>query len=106
MNSAAAAAATAPGRTNVFSRFVESQAEGIPRTFWFLFVGSLVNRAGAFVVPFLAMYLRGDRGLSVGEVGLVVSMLGLGSAIASPLGGYLADRVGRRATMLVGLVFG
>lgn len=38
------------------------------------------------------------------EAGLVLSLLGLGSAVGQPVGGVLADRVGRRRTMVLGLV--
>jgi hypothetical protein len=30
---------------------------GLPRPFWVLFVGTLVNRVGGFVLVFLAIYL-------------------------------------------------
>jgi MFS family permease len=36
----------------------------------------------------------------------VASVYGAGAAVASPLGGYLADHVGRRATMAGALLFG
>jgi MFS family permease len=56
------------------------------------------------VFPFLTLYLTRERGLSPGEAGFVVSMFGLGSIASGPVGGTLADRWGRRPTMLVGLV--
>lgn len=76
---------------------------GLPRVFWYLWAGSLVNRLGAAVGPFLALYLRDERGASTAEAGLVLTAFGLGSAIAQPVGGVLADRVGRRPTMILGL---
>jgi MFS family permease len=75
---------------------------GFPRSFWFLWTGTIVNRAGSFVVPFLALYLTGDRDVSVAQAGVVLSLLGLGSAIGQTVGGVLADRVGRRRTMVLG----
>lgn len=81
-----------------------AQAGGLPRTFWYLWSGTLVNRLGSAVGPFLALYLTQERGFSAGRAGLVLTALGLGSAVAQPVGGVLADRVGRRATMLLGLV--
>ena len=66
----------------------------------------LVNRLGGFVVPFLALYLTRRRGFSVAEAGLVVTLFGLGSIGAGPVSGLLADRVGRRTTLLVSLVGG
>ena len=81
-----------------------AQAGGLPRTFWYLWSGTLVNRLGAAVGPFLALYLTDERGFSPSRAGLVLTALGLGSAVAQPVGGVLADRFGRRSTMLLGLV--
>lgn len=80
--------------------------DGLPRVFWILWGGVFINRVGTFVVPFLAVYLTEGRGLSVATAGLVASLYGLGSAVASQLGGALADHVGRRTTMLGGIALG
>jgi MFS family permease len=77
---------------------------GLPRPFWFIFAGTIVNRVGQFVQPFLALYLVRGRDLSVTTVGVVIACYGAGSLISQPLGGWLADRVGRRQTMVIGLV--
>ncbi len=77
---------------------------GLPPAFWYLFAGTLVNRVGSFITPFLALYLTGERDVSVAQAGLVLSLLGLGSAVGQPLGGVLADRIGRRRTMVLGLL--
>ena len=76
---------------------------GLPRPFWFLWAGTLVNRTGSFIVPFLALYLTGERGFSVAQAGLVLTVHGLGAAVSQPVGGVLADRLGRRRTMVLGL---
>jgi len=85
---------------------IRSTAGGLPRAFWTLWAGALVNRIGTFVVPFLALYLTERRGMPVSRAGLVVSLYGLGAAASAPVGGWLADRVGRRATMVGALAFG
>ena len=54
--------------------------------------------------PFLALYLVGGRNLSVTTAGVVVACFGAGSIVSQPLGGWLADRIGRRKTMVLGLV--
>jgi MFS family permease len=74
----------------------------MPSTYWILFASQVVNRMGGMVVPFLALYLAGE-GLTAGEVGAVVAGYGLGAVAGRPAGGLLADRLGRRATMLLGL---
>jgi MFS family permease len=76
-----------------------SSMAGLPRGFWYLWLGALVNRLGSFVVPFLALYLTGQRHFSVERAGLTVSLYGLGSFAAGPVGGVLADRLGRRTSL-------
>jgi MFS family permease len=76
-------------------------AGGLPRQFWFLWTGTLINRLGSFVVIFLAIYLTGERGFSQSQAGLVIGLYGVGGAIGTTVGGVLADRWGRRPTMLV-----
>jgi MFS family permease len=77
-----------------------------PRTYWYVWWGTLVNKLGGFVVPLLTIYLIKVRHVSVSEAGGVVSMYGIGSIGASLLGGYLADRIGRRFTLVVALFGG
>ncbi|MFO0583650.1 MAG: MFS transporter [Anaeromyxobacter sp.] len=79
---------------------------GLPRVYWTLWTGLLVNRLATFVVPFMSLYLTRERGLDAGEAGLVVSLWGLGAVAGNLLGGFLADRVGRRPTLAAGLVIG
>ncbi|GAA1970916.1 MDR family MFS transporter [Kitasatospora viridis] len=74
---------------------------GLPSAFWWLWTSTLVNKLGGFVVTFMALYLTAVRGYSTGYAGLVASLYGLGSAVASLTGGVLADRIGRRPTILV-----
>jgi MFS family permease len=73
---------------------------GLPATFWWLWAGTLVNRAGAFVLPFLAFYLTDELRLTPSFVGLVLGAFGLGSTVAALVGGVLADRLGRRPVLL------
>ena len=94
---AAGATTPLPGRR------LTRHLRGLPRPFWYLWAGTVFNRVGSFVVPFLALYLTGSRDVTVGQAGLVLSVLGLGSAVSQPVGGVLADRIGRRRTIVLGL---
>ena len=85
---------------------VRAIGAGLPRTYWVLWTGMLVNRAGCFVMPFLAVYLTQGRGFSPATAGAIASLYGAGAAVASALGGYLADHIGRRATMAGALLLG
>lgn len=78
----------------------------LPRLFWTLWVGVLVNRMGVVVVPFLGLYLTTQAGLSAEQAGVVVGAYGAGQIVASWLGGELADRVGRKRTIQLALFGG
>ena len=75
----------------------------LPRPFWYLVAGTFVNRIGFVVEPFLALYLSGPRRLAPATVGVVLACFGAGSFVSQIVGGYLADRVGRRATLVIGM---
>ena len=68
--------------------------------------GLIVNRLASFVIAFLSLYLVRDRGMPPAEAGRILALYGIGFTVAGPLGGLLADRVGRRATMILGLLCG
>jgi MFS family permease len=79
---------------------------GLPGVFWTIWWGLLVNRLASFVLPFLSIYLVRDRGFLPAEAGRVLALYGLGMTLAGPVGGLLADWIGRRATMAMALVLG
>ena len=72
----------------------------LPPAAWVLFGGTFVNRLGTFVMPFIVLYLTDpDRGFSVSQAGLALAMYGIGGVAAQFLGGWLADRIGRKNTI-------
>jgi MFS family permease len=91
-----------PLQLRSLSRNLPNEPFGLPRTFWVLWSGMLVNRLGGSVFFLLAVYLTHERGLSPELAGLVISLYAAGGTVAGPVGGVLADRVGRRATLLLG----
>lgn len=70
-----------------------------------LWFGTFVNRAGQFIVPFLSLYLV-SVGHSIAEAGLVAAHYGAGTVVAGFMGGLLADRWGRKKTMVMSLIAG
>ncbi|NEY35596.1 MFS transporter [Streptomyces sp. PRKS01-65] len=82
-------------------RAARETVSGLPREFWWLWTSTLVNRLGAFVATFMALYLTLDRGYSASYAGLVAALHGLGGVISSLGAGVMTDRFGRRPTLLV-----
>jgi len=85
--------ATSPIR-NVFHRF-EPQV-------WVMAAVQLVMATGfSICIPFLALHLYQDRGLSMTLVGLIILGAGLCSAVSQAFGGALSDRFGRRPILII-----
>lgn len=92
--------------STAFSSRLKALTTGLPQTFWLLWIGTLINRLGGFVVPFLMLYLTSQRDLPVAQAALVVSLFGAGSFTAALVGGELADRLGRRPVLLISFLVG
>ncbi|MER7947224.1 MFS transporter [Streptomyces sp. NPDC096079] len=75
----------------------------LPSVVWTIFAGTIVNRLGYLVTPFLVFFLA-SRGVTGGDTSYVLGALGAGNLIGPAVGGILADRIGRRPTMLIGLI--
>jgi MFS family permease len=82
-----------------------SSLKALPRPVWILFAGTFINKFGAFVVPFLAIYLT-RQGYSVGQAALAIGAYGVGNLVASILGGHMADKFGRRKTIVFSMFSG
>ncbi len=79
---------------------------GLSKPAWILALVILINRTGTMVLPFLSIYLREARGLTLEEVGIILSLFGAGSLVGSFLGGWLTDRVGSFAVQTGALIGG
>ncbi|MFF7415408.1 MFS transporter [Streptomyces lydicus] len=91
--STAAAAATRPQ-----TRAVACSRQW-PGAIWAALVGTFLIRAAGFAYPFLAYYLGGLR-LSRALVGAILAAFGFGWLAGQILSGWLADRIGRRFTLV------
>ena len=88
--------------SNPHSTSLIASLRALPRAAWILFAGTFINRFGSFVIPFLVLYLR-ERGFAERDTALALGAYGLGHLAASVLGGYLADRIGRRKTITISM---
>src|SRR5438045_7946998 len=77
----------------------------LPRGAWILFFGTFLNKFGAFVLPFLAIYMT-RLGFKATQAGMAIGAYGIGSLCAAFLGGTLADRIGRRKTIVLSMFSG
>jgi len=84
--------------------------KGLSKEVWFLALTTLINRAGAMVIPFLSLYLTKYLDFTLSQVGWIMTFYGLGSVLGVYLGGKLTDKIGYYKVMyfslfLTGLAF-
>jgi len=75
-----------------------------PRPVRLLVLGTLVNRIGSLIIPFLTLVLLRDFGLSEGQTARLMLAFGVGTLTSLVFGGVLTDRLGRRRTLLTSLL--
>ncbi|MCB0763986.1 MAG: MFS transporter [Flavobacteriales bacterium] len=85
-------------------RYYVDSFKGLSREVWILAGITFVNRAGSMVIPFLSLYLTADMGLSLEQVGWIMSCFGAGSVLGSWAGGRFTDRLGFYDVMIGSLV--
>jgi len=83
-------------------RALAADVRGLPRAAWVIYAGTFINRFGSFVLTFLVLVLT-RRGFSPAQAGLAAAAYGVGSLGAGIVGGQLADRIGRRGTIVLSM---
>src|SRR6516165_9660195 len=94
-----------PNPMNETHASLRENLRALPRGAWILFFGTFLNKFGTFVLPFLAIYLTG-LGYTTAQASMAIATYGIGTLAASLLGGYLADRLGRRKTIVLSVFSG
>ncbi|MEW7292589.1 MFS transporter [Aquimarina sp. 2304DJ70-9] len=77
---------------------------GLSKEIWWLALITLINRAGAMVIPFLSLYLTDNLNFTLEQVGWVMTSYGLGSFFGAWIGGKLSDRIGYYKVILGSLL--
>jgi predicted MFS family arabinose efflux permease len=81
-------------KKNIFQRF----SSGV----WLMMVLDIFVTIGfSIALPFLALYLHDERGISMSLVGTIFLVGGLCTAVSNIIGGMLSDRFGRRRLLLM-----
>jgi MFS family permease len=76
---------------------------GLPAPVRLLVTGSLINKVGTFIVPYLTLVLLREFHLSESEAAALFFAYGAGSIISILAGGWFTDRFGRRTTLMLSL---
>jgi len=88
----------------MFTKFKRSYKE-YPGTFKVLVLATFIDRMGYFLMfPFFSLYMTAHFNVGMIEVGILFSIFSAGNIIGGIIGGALADKYGRRAMILIGLI--
>lgn len=74
--------------------------KGLPKGIYVLCFGTLINRLGDFVVPFLSLYLTQKIGMSAWASGMIVTVSSIICIPSALIGGRVADMYGRKKIYL------
>ena len=88
----------------MFTKFKSSYNQ-YPGTFKVLVLATFIDRMGFFLMfPFFALYMTAHFNVGMIQVGILFTIFSAGNIIGGIMGGALADKYGRRAMILVGLI--
>ncbi len=73
----------------------------LPRNVLILFISTVINSAGSFVYPFLAMFLTIKLGMSEYFAGLMLTIVIIAEGLGRLIGGKLADLIGRKIIIII-----
>jgi MFS family permease len=90
--------------TSILER-IQNVLQDYPTPFWVLMTGTFIDRLGTnLIMPFLAIYVVQRFDAKITQVGLIYTLFAISSGVGNFLAGALADRFGRRFTLILGLV--
>src|SRR5689334_19827017 len=84
----------------------QAKADGSVRTLAAISVAHWVSHFHLFVLPMLFPYLKAQLGVGYIELGFALTVFGLVSGLTQAPIGYLADHIGARKVLLIGLCVG
>ncbi|MGO4886555.1 MFS transporter [Anaerobacillus sp. MEB173] len=84
-----------------------SEIMKLERSLFILMIGVLLSHLGTYmVIPILPIMLRIEAGLSLIQIGTVLAAIAISFQFGSIMGGFLADRIGRRFIIGLGALIG
>jgi len=88
----------------VFNK-LKIQYQSFPKSFRVLIFSTFIDRLGGGIIfPFLSLYVAQKFNVGMTEVGLIFGVWSASSLVGSMIGGALADKFGRKAVIIFGLL--
>ena len=84
---------------------IQNAYQDYPPPFWVLMTGTFIDRLGTnLIMPFLAIYVVQRFDAKITQGGIIFTIFAVSSGAGNFLAGALADKFGRRFTLILGLV--
>ena len=84
---------------------LKKQYQSFPKSFRILIFSTFIDRLGGGIIfPFLSLYVAQKFNVGMTEVGLIFGVWSASSLVGSMIGGALADKFGRKAVIIFGLL--
>ena len=74
---------------------------GLPSSIYILFIVRIINALGAFVGPFLTIFLSNKLGYSKEVIGLFIMINSFSTVPGSLIGGKISDAFGRKNVLVL-----
>ncbi len=88
-----------PNFTKIYRQF--------PVLFWIVVLAAFISGVGGTLLfPFFALYITQKFGIGMTEAGIILGLSSLSGLAGGLISGALADKFGRRALIISGLIFG
>lgn len=78
----------------------------LPKSVYILFLAGIINSAGNFVYPFLALFLTLKLGYSESRAGMMLTIIIAAEGLGRLAGGKLADWIGRKIVIIILSILG
>ena len=84
---------------------LKTQFLSFPKTFRILIFSTFIDRLGGGIMfPFLSLFVAQKFNVGMTQVGLIFGVWSASSLVGSMIGGALADKFGRKAVIIFGLI--
>lgn len=92
-------------QTQAVIEMLQGMFGGFDRRIWIRFWGMTTLNVGTNMIrPFMALYLANGLGAGLGIIGFVLMVRPIGSFFGNMLGGFYADKIGRKPVMIGGMM--